>query len=93
MQEGRLRPQWRRAWLLGPPENPKFLQNLKAYETLLFDPRILWPDTLSLAKSGYMYLLNNQLHRQPSYHFGRERRQPPYTLLRFRVDATPVRLE
>jgi sugar lactone lactonase YvrE len=63
------------------------------YETLLFDPRILWPDTLSLAKSGYMYLLNNQLHRQPSYHLGRDRRQPPYTLLRFRVDGTPVRLQ
>ncbi len=36
LQGSRLRPQWRRAWLLGPPESTKFLQSLKAYETPLF---------------------------------------------------------
>lgn len=36
LQDSRLRPQWRRAWLLGPPESPKFLQNLKTYDTFLF---------------------------------------------------------
>lgn len=63
------------------------------YETLLFDPRVLWPDTLSLADNGYLYLLNNQLHRQPTYNFGVDRRQRPYSLLRIRVDAAPVRLQ
>jgi sugar lactone lactonase YvrE len=63
------------------------------YQTLLFDPRVLWPDTLSLASDGYLYLLNNQLHRQPRYHNGMDRRERPYSLLRVRVDATPVRLQ
>jgi len=63
------------------------------YQTLLFDPRVLWPDTLSLASDGYLYLLNNQLHRQPRYHHGAGRRERPYSLLRVRVAATPVRLQ
>lgn len=63
------------------------------YETLLFNPRVLWPDTLSLAGNGYLYLINNQLHRQPTYNFGVDLRQRPYSLLRIRVDATPVRLQ
>lgn len=63
------------------------------YETLLFDPRVLWADTLSLAGNGYLYLINNQLHRQPRFNSGVDRRDRPYSLLRIRVNATPVRLQ
>ena len=62
------------------------------YETLVTDPRILWPDTLSLAADGYLYFTANQLHRQPSYHNGKDLRVKPYSLFRIKVDATPVRL-
>jgi sugar lactone lactonase YvrE len=35
-----------------------------SYETLISDPQMWWPDTLSLAKDGYLYVISNQLHRQ-----------------------------
>ena len=35
LQAPDLRPQWRRAWLLGPPSSPKFFGHLEGFETLL----------------------------------------------------------
>lgn len=61
-------------------------------ETLVHDPRALWPDTLSLGPDGYLYFTANQLHRQPGFHGGRDLREKPYVLFRVKVDAKPVRL-
>jgi sugar lactone lactonase YvrE len=62
------------------------------WETVAHDPRLLWPDTLSLAADGYLYVTANQLHRQARYHNGRDLRRKPYTLFRIRIDAQPVLL-
>lgn len=62
-------------------------------ETILHDPRLLWPDTMSLADDGYLYVTANQLHRQPSMHDGKDLRVKPYALFRVKVDAKPVRLK
>lgn len=62
------------------------------YETIVHDPRILWPDTMSVADDGYLYFTANQLHRQPQYHQGKDLREKPYSLFRTRIDAQPVRL-
>lgn len=62
------------------------------YETLVSDPRVLWPDTLSVAANGYLYFTANQLHRQKTYHNGKDLRQKPYVLFRTRIDARPVSL-
>jgi sugar lactone lactonase YvrE len=62
------------------------------FETLLHDPSVLWPDTLALAEDGWLYVVANQLHRQPQYHDGRDERVKPYLLLRVKTDGTPVRL-
>jgi sugar lactone lactonase YvrE len=64
----------------------------REWETLIHDPRLLWPDTLSLATDGYLYVTANQLHRQARYHNGRDLRRKPYTLFRVRIDAQPVLL-
>jgi sugar lactone lactonase YvrE len=61
------------------------------WETLVHDPRVLWPDTLSVADDG-LYFTANQLHRQPNYNDGRDLRQKPYSLFRVKVDGKPVRL-
>lgn len=61
------------------------------YETLVHDPRALWPDTLSVA-NGYLYFIANQLHRQPDYHDGRDLRVKPYSLFRVKIDGTRVAL-
>jgi sugar lactone lactonase YvrE len=63
------------------------------WETVVHDPRLLWPDTLSLATDGYLYVTANQLHRQARFNKeGRDLRRKPYTLFRTKVDAQPVLL-
>jgi sugar lactone lactonase YvrE len=62
------------------------------FETLVHDPRVLWPDTLSVARDGHLYFTANQLHRQARYHEGKDLRQRPYVLFRVKIDAGPVRL-
>lgn len=62
------------------------------WETTVHDPRLLWPDTLSLASDGYLYVTANQLHRQARFHNGRDMRRKPYTLFRIKVNAKPVLL-
>jgi len=62
------------------------------FETLVFDPRAIWPDTLSLAADGYLYFTANQLNRQPRFHEGKDLRVKPYMLFRVKVDAKPVLL-
>ena len=62
------------------------------WQTLVHDPRLLWPDTLSMATNGYLYVTANQLHRQPRYHQGQDLRQKPYVLFRIHVGSQPVLL-
>ena len=62
-------------------------------ETLVCDPRVLWPDTLCLAQDGYLYFIVNQLHRQARFHDGVDKRQKPYVLFRIKVEAKPVTLK
>jgi len=61
------------------------------FETVVHDPRLLWPDTMSVA-DGYLYVTANQLYRQDKYQRGEDRRRYPYSLFRVAIDAGPVRL-
>lgn len=63
-----------------------------SYHTLVYDPRVLWPDTMALAADGHLYFTVNQLHRQTQFHEGKDLRHKPYVLFRIAVDAGPVRL-
>jgi sugar lactone lactonase YvrE len=62
------------------------------YETLLYDPRILWPDTMSVASNGFLYFTANQLNRQKQYQEGKDLREKPYCLFRTKINAGPVLL-
>ncbi|GAB2793355.1 L-dopachrome tautomerase-related protein [Halomonas shantousis] len=59
-----------------------------SWETLVHDPRLLWPDTLSLGPDGGLYVTANQLQRQATYQ-GQDERQKPYVLFRIQTDAQP----
>jgi len=61
-----------------------------SWETIAHDPRLLWPDTMSLAANGYLYVTANQIERQPLFHDGKDLRQKPYTLFRLKVDSAPA---
>ena len=63
-----------------------------SYDTVVCDPRALWPDTLSVAADGYLYFTANQLHRQKQFHGGKDLRAKPYSVLRVKIDGTPVAL-
>ena len=57
---------------------------------LVHDPRVLWPDTLSLAGDGYLYFTANQIERGAGFHNGQDLRQKPYVLFRVKVDGTRI---
>jgi sugar lactone lactonase YvrE len=59
-------------------------------ETLAHDPRMLWPDTMSLGADGFLYFTANQLDRMARFHDGNDLRQPPYVLFKLKVDATRI---
>lgn len=59
-------------------------------ETIAHDPRILWPDTFSIGPDQYLYFIVNQLHRQARFHYGKDLRQKPYSLLRIKIDELPA---
>ncbi len=63
------------------------------WETVVSDPRLMWPDTMSIATDGYLYVTANQLHRQAKYQKGNDLRQKPYTLFRTHINAQPVLLQ
>lgn len=60
---------------------------------LVQDPRIIWPDTLSVASDGYLYLSVNQLDRAARFHDGKDLRQPPFALFRVKIQGGPVKLQ
>jgi sugar lactone lactonase YvrE len=60
------------------------------WQTLVHDPRLLWPDTLSIGPDGYLYFTANQLHRQAAFRSGQDQRQKPYSLMRLKIDAAPA---
>ena len=61
-------------------------------ETVVHDPRLIWPDTMSMADNGYLYVTANQLNRQPTMHNGQDLRQKPYVLFRIKTDSKRIRL-
>lgn len=63
------------------------------WKTIAHDPRILWPDTFSVASDGYLYFTANQLHRAAQFHEGQDLREKPYMLFRIKIDAGPVLLK
>ncbi|KKK37230.1 gluconolaconase [Mesobacillus campisalis] len=59
-------------------------------ETIAHDPRILWPDTFSIGPDQYLYVIVNQLHRQSRFHYGKDLREKPYSLLRMKIGELPA---
>jgi sugar lactone lactonase YvrE len=62
------------------------------WETVVHDDRLLWPDTMSVATDGYLYVTANQLHRQARYRGGHDDRRKPYVLFRTPIGTGPVTL-
>jgi sugar lactone lactonase YvrE len=63
------------------------------WETIVHDPRVLWPDTLSVGPDGWLYFTVSQLERGARFHGGHDLRQRPYTLFRVKINGSPVALK
>ena len=55
-------------------------------ELVLFDKRLLWPDSIDLAE-GHLYVTSNQLHRSKRFR-GKDQRDPPYPIFRTTVQSS-----
>lgn len=62
------------------------------FETVVHDPRLLWPDSLAITE-GWLYIVTNQTHREGVFNDGKSRLERPFVLYRTPIDAGPVRLE
>lgn len=60
------------------------------WQTIVQDPKVLWPDTLSVGPDGYLYFTANQLHRSPGFNDGQDKRIKPYSLMRVKINANPA---
>jgi hypothetical protein len=49
---------------------------------LVRDPRLLWPDNISIGDDGALYIAVNQLHRAPFFNAGEDKGEPPYRIMR-----------
>jgi len=52
--------------------------------TLVRDQRLLWPDSYAIA-DGYLYITCSQIHKQPAYNNGVNKRTTPYTVYRVKL--------
>ncbi|MGU3540769.1 SMP-30/gluconolactonase/LRE family protein [Methylobacterium sp. A54F] len=54
------------------------------------DPRLIWADTFWITPDRWLYVSAAQVNRRPEYNGGRDLQEPPYAILRVRIDADPV---
>lgn len=54
------------------------------WHTISIDPRIAWPDSLSVSQ-GYLYFIANQIPQLPSNNQGIDLRSTPYWLFRIKI--------
>jgi sugar lactone lactonase YvrE len=53
--------------------------------TLIVDDRLIWPDSYSISKDGYLYISCSQIQKQPEYNNGVNKRTSPYTIYKLKL--------
>jgi sugar lactone lactonase YvrE len=72
---------------LGDPTTYSMIQvtpDLKPHTWIKSD-QLIWPDTYSISKDGYMYITTSQIQRQPDYNDGVNKRTSPYMVFKARL--------
>jgi sugar lactone lactonase YvrE len=52
---------------------------------LIEDKRLIWPDSYQVTDEGYLYISISQIHRQPEYNNGINKRTSPYKIYRVKL--------
>jgi sugar lactone lactonase YvrE len=50
--------------------------------TVLKEDKLIWPDSYSVSDDGHLYISCSQIHKQPEYNEGQNKRTSPYTIYR-----------
>ncbi len=72
---------------LGDPTTYSMVQvtpDLKPH-TWIKDSRLIWPDTYSISKDGYIYITTSQIQKQPDYNNGVNKRTSPYMVFKVKL--------
>jgi sugar lactone lactonase YvrE len=72
---------------LGDPTTYSMVQvtpDLKPH-TWIKDSRLIWPDTYSISKDGYIYITTSQIQKQPDYNDGVNKRTSPYMVFKVKL--------
>ena len=79
---------------LVPSQNALFTYDPRKAQQFGFvrDPRILWPDSASIAEDGYIYWNVNQLNFAPSNHNGTDLRKKPGAILRAKCPGNGTKI-
>ncbi len=48
-------------------------------------PQLIWPDTYSVSKDGYIYITTSQINKQPDYNNGVNKRNSPYNVFKVKL--------
>lgn len=72
---------------LGDLENYRIVKiDARMHMTVLItDQRLIWPDSYQISKDGYLYISCSQIHKQPEYNNGVNKRTSPYKIYRMRL--------
>lgn len=73
-----------------------YLGDLERYRIMRIDPSLqmsvlvqdsalIWPDSYQVSKDGYLYISCSQIHKQPEYNNGVNKRTSPYTIYRYKL--------
>jgi len=52
---------------------------------LIEDKRLIWPDSYQVSRDGYLYISCSQIHKQPDYNNGVNKRTTPYKIYRIKL--------
>jgi sugar lactone lactonase YvrE len=52
---------------------------------ILTDDRLIWPDSYSISEDGFLYISCSQIHKQPEYNNGVNKRTTPYAIYKLKV--------
>jgi sugar lactone lactonase YvrE len=56
-------------------------------ETLIVDPEhLIWPDSYSISKDGWLYISCSQIQKQPEYNEGVNKRTEPYAIYKLKIE-------
>lgn len=72
---------------LGDLEKYRIMKIDKDHDMRVYvqDSVLIWPDSYQISNDGYLYISNSQIHRQPDFNEGINRRTTPYTILRIEL--------